>query len=128
MMDVNGMWNYEQALHALRRLEPANLELIEQPLPYWDLEGMARLRQKVSTPIFADESARDGGRRRLRQLPRAGGRLFSRRSPRHSPEAGEEATGHGPEEGDRAGRRDADYSNERPVRSGGRPGCHVRAD
>ncbi|UJW84975.1 mandelate racemase/muconate lactonizing enzyme family protein [Devosia sp. SL43] len=58
MMDVNGMWNYEQALHALRRLEPANLELIEQPLPYWDLEGMARLRQKVSTPVFADESAR----------------------------------------------------------------------
>jgi len=59
MMDVNGMWNYDQALHALRRLEPANLELIEQPLPYWDIEGMARLRQKVGTPIFADESARE---------------------------------------------------------------------
>jgi L-alanine-DL-glutamate epimerase-like enolase superfamily enzyme len=59
MMDVNGMWNYDQALHALRKLEPANLELIEQPLPYWDIEGMARLRQKVSTPVFADESARD---------------------------------------------------------------------
>jgi L-alanine-DL-glutamate epimerase-like enolase superfamily enzyme len=59
MMDVNGMWNYDQALRALRKLEPANLELIEQPLPYWDIEGMARLRQKVSTPVFADESARD---------------------------------------------------------------------
>jgi L-alanine-DL-glutamate epimerase-like enolase superfamily enzyme len=59
MMDVNGMWNYDQALRALRKLEPANLELIEQPLPYWDIEGMARLRQKVATPIFADESARD---------------------------------------------------------------------
>jgi len=59
MMDVNGMWNYDQALRALRKMEPANLELIEQPLPYWDIEGMARLRQKVSTLIFADESARD---------------------------------------------------------------------
>ncbi len=37
MMDVNGMWNYDQALHALRKMEPANLELIEQPLPYWDM-------------------------------------------------------------------------------------------
>ena len=61
MLDVNGMWNYDYALHALRRLERenVNLELIEQPLPYWDIEGMARLRQKVSTPIFADESARE---------------------------------------------------------------------
>src|SRR5882757_6582601 len=59
MMDVNGMWNYDQALRALRRLESANLELIEQPLPYWDIEGMARLRQKVATPVFADEAARD---------------------------------------------------------------------
>ena len=59
MMDVNGMWNYDQALHALRKMEPANLELIEQPLPYWDIEGMARLRQKVVTPVFADEAARE---------------------------------------------------------------------
>lgn len=59
MVDVNGMWNYDQALRALRKLEPVNLALIEQPLPYWDIEGMARLRQKVGTPIFADESARD---------------------------------------------------------------------
>jgi L-alanine-DL-glutamate epimerase-like enolase superfamily enzyme len=61
MMDVNGMWNYDVALKALRRLEKenVNLELIEQPLPYWDIEGMARLRQKVGTMIFADESARE---------------------------------------------------------------------
>lgn len=61
MVDVNGIWNYDQALKALRSWEAANvnLELIEQPLPYWDIEGMARLRQKVATPIFADESARE---------------------------------------------------------------------
>jgi L-alanine-DL-glutamate epimerase-like enolase superfamily enzyme len=61
MIDINGMWNYDQAYKALRRWERANvnLELIEQPLPYWDIEGMARLRGKVATPIFADESARE---------------------------------------------------------------------
>jgi L-alanine-DL-glutamate epimerase-like enolase superfamily enzyme len=59
MVDVNGMWNYDQALKALRRMEHINLELIEQPLPYWDLDGMAKLRHRVGTPIFADESARD---------------------------------------------------------------------
>jgi L-alanine-DL-glutamate epimerase-like enolase superfamily enzyme len=61
MMDVNGMWTYDVALTALRRMEKegVNLELIEQPLPYWDIEGMARLRQKVDTPIFADESAKE---------------------------------------------------------------------
>ena len=61
MMDVNGMWNYDQALHSLRRMERenVNLELIEQPLAYWDIEGMGRLREKVDTPIFADESARE---------------------------------------------------------------------
>ncbi len=61
MMDVNGMWTYDVALAALRRMEKegVNLELIEQPLPYWDIEGMARLRGKVETPIFADESAKE---------------------------------------------------------------------
>lgn len=61
MIDINGMWNYDMAFKALRRWEKANvnLELIEQPLPYWDIEGMARLREKVGTPIWADESARE---------------------------------------------------------------------
>jgi L-alanine-DL-glutamate epimerase-like enolase superfamily enzyme len=61
MMDINGMWNYDVALKALRRLEKenVNLELVEQPLPYWDIEGMARLRERVGTMIFADESARE---------------------------------------------------------------------
>ncbi|MDB5719903.1 MAG: mandelate racemase [Alphaproteobacteria bacterium] len=61
MMDVNGMWNYDQALKYLRRLERenVNLELVEQPLPYWDIEGMARLRLRVETPVYADESARE---------------------------------------------------------------------
>lgn len=58
-IDVNGAWTYDQALMAIRGLEKYNLSKIEQPLPEWDIEGMARLRGKVSMPIYADESARE---------------------------------------------------------------------
>lgn len=58
-VDANGFWNYEQALQTIRKLDPLELELIEQPLPHWDIEGMARLRQQVRTPIYADEAAQE---------------------------------------------------------------------
>ncbi|MEM5389198.1 enolase C-terminal domain-like protein [Paraburkholderia phymatum] len=58
-VDANGFWNYETALRTIRRLDDANLELIEQPLPHWDIEGMARLRAQVRTPIYADEAAKE---------------------------------------------------------------------
>lgn len=58
-IDANGFWNYEKALHIIRKLDPCGLDLIEQPLPHWDIEGMARLRAQVRTPIYADESAQE---------------------------------------------------------------------
>ena len=58
-IDANGFWNYEKALHVIRRIDSAGLDLIEQPLPHWDIEGMARLRAQVKTPIYADESAQE---------------------------------------------------------------------
>jgi L-alanine-DL-glutamate epimerase-like enolase superfamily enzyme len=58
-VDANGFWNYEDALRTIRKLDPYNLDLIEQPLPHWDIEGMARLRGQVRTPIYADESAQE---------------------------------------------------------------------
>lgn len=58
-IDANGFWSYEKALHIIRRIDSAGLDLIEQPLPHWDIEGMARLRAAVRTPIYADESAQE---------------------------------------------------------------------
>ena len=58
-IDANGFWSYEKALHIIRRLDSVGLDLIEQPLPHWDIEGMARLRGQVKTPIYADESAQE---------------------------------------------------------------------
>lgn len=58
-IDANGFWSYEKALHIIRKIDSAGLDLIEQPLAYWDIEGMARLRAQVKTPIYADESAQE---------------------------------------------------------------------
>ncbi|MEZ5659189.1 MAG: enolase C-terminal domain-like protein [Burkholderiaceae bacterium] len=58
-IDANGFWTYEQALSTIRKLDACELDLIEQPLPHWDIEGMARLRAQVRTPIYADESAQE---------------------------------------------------------------------
>lgn len=58
-IDANGFWSYEKALHIIRKLDDCGLDLVEQPLPHWDIEGMARLRAQVRTPIYADESAQE---------------------------------------------------------------------
>jgi L-alanine-DL-glutamate epimerase-like enolase superfamily enzyme len=58
-IDANGFWSYEKALHIIRKLDSCGLDLIEQPLAHWDIEGMARLRAQVRTPIYADESAQE---------------------------------------------------------------------
>lgn len=58
-IDANGFWSYEKALHIIRKLDSCGLDLVEQPLAHWDIEGMARLRAQVRTPIYADESAQE---------------------------------------------------------------------
>lgn len=55
---VDGNQGYDRAtaLWVLARMEPLGLEWIEQPLPYWDLEGLATLASRLNTPIAVDES------------------------------------------------------------------------
>ena len=56
--DANQGYNSKEAIQLCRLAERdgVNLELLEQPLPYWDLQGMASLRRSVDVPIEADES------------------------------------------------------------------------
>ncbi len=54
--DANQGWDVPTALKFLRGVEDCGLEFLEQPIPKWDLDGLAHLRQKGSTPILADES------------------------------------------------------------------------
>lgn len=56
-VDANMAWETPKAaLASLRRMEPYDIELAEQPLAADDLEGMAFIRKRVDIPIMADES------------------------------------------------------------------------
>jgi len=55
--DCNEGYDAANALRSLRKLEAFDLEYIEQPLPRWDCEGMARLAAALDTPICADQAA-----------------------------------------------------------------------
>lgn len=58
-IDINGGYDYFEALGALKKMEEYDLFMCEQPVPWWDIDGLARLRQQVRVPICADESAAD---------------------------------------------------------------------
>lgn len=55
-VDANAAWTLEQALEKLPQMEKLGVELVEQPLAKDNWEGMARLFQESSIPLFADES------------------------------------------------------------------------
>jgi muconate cycloisomerase len=57
-VDLNGAWDEQTATRWLPALAEAGIELIEQPLPAWNLDGLARLRSAVGVPLMADESIR----------------------------------------------------------------------
>jgi len=56
-VDANGGLDYSTALDLCLRLEEFNLYKVEQPVPTWDVDGLARLRNKLHTPVWAHESA-----------------------------------------------------------------------
>ncbi|MEO5711064.1 MAG: dipeptide epimerase [Nocardioidaceae bacterium] len=57
-LDVNQGWTARDAVRVIGALEDAQLdvELVEQPVPAADLDGMAWVTARVSTPVMADES------------------------------------------------------------------------
>jgi o-succinylbenzoate synthase len=57
-LDANQGWTAKQAVYALHALEDAGvrLELVEQPVKAYDLEGMRYVTERVHTPVMADES------------------------------------------------------------------------
>lgn len=55
-VDVNGGWTPNEAVKLIRAMEKYDLELVEQPVPGWDVQGLAFVRSKVDTPIMVDES------------------------------------------------------------------------
>ena len=57
--DGNQGYRVDQARRLLASLLPGEIELLEQPTPADDLEGMRALADEFATPIMADESVQD---------------------------------------------------------------------
>ncbi|SEU10142.1 L-alanine-DL-glutamate epimerase [Salinibacillus kushneri] len=57
-LDANQGWNKKQAVNIIGQLEEENMgvELVEQPVPADDIEGLKYIHDRVTTPIMADES------------------------------------------------------------------------
>jgi len=54
--DANEGWGRERAAAALAALADLGAELVEQPLPAADADGMAWLRERTDIPLLADEA------------------------------------------------------------------------
>jgi L-alanine-DL-glutamate epimerase-like enolase superfamily enzyme len=55
-VDANQGWTPAQTVQALHGMEKYELQMCEQPVPYWDLPGLKHVRDNTSTPIMADEA------------------------------------------------------------------------
>lgn len=57
-IDANQGWGPKESVRIIKTLEDAgvNMELVEQPVAFWDYRAMAYIAQNVTTPIAADES------------------------------------------------------------------------
>lgn len=57
-IDAGGAWSVKTAIQNAKIFEELNIELIEQPLPVDDWDGMRALKGKCKIPLFADEQCR----------------------------------------------------------------------
>ncbi|WP_431974729.1 mandelate racemase/muconate lactonizing enzyme family protein [Micromonospora haikouensis] len=57
-LDANQGWTPREAVRVIRGIEDAGLgvELVEQPVSRWDLDGLAWVSDRVGLPVLADES------------------------------------------------------------------------
>ena len=57
-VDANQGWKPREAVRLIRQMEDAGLalELVEQPVPAHDIEGLKHVTDNVSVPVMADEA------------------------------------------------------------------------
>jgi len=56
-VDANQGYAPHAAVQVIRRMEDCALQLVEQPVPRWDVEGLATVRRLIPFPVMADEAA-----------------------------------------------------------------------
>ncbi|MEM2122717.1 MAG: dipeptide epimerase [Candidatus Bathyarchaeia archaeon] len=54
--DLNQAYTRRLAIRFISKVEPLDVDFIEQPLPAWDLKGLAQIRKVTGFPIAVDES------------------------------------------------------------------------
>jgi L-alanine-DL-glutamate epimerase-like enolase superfamily enzyme len=57
-VDANAGWSPEQALRRIEALAGFDLEMVEQPVPKDEIEGMGYVQRHTEVPVVADESVR----------------------------------------------------------------------
>ncbi|MFE0752890.1 muconate cycloisomerase family protein [Inquilinus sp. NPDC058860] len=55
IVDANQAWDETTASRCLPAMAELGIRLVEQPLPAWNVAGMARLRARSDVPLMADE-------------------------------------------------------------------------
>ena len=55
-LDPNAAWSTYGTIKTMKAIEDCNLQLLEQPIPSWDLKGLAHIRRSIGIPLMADES------------------------------------------------------------------------
>ena len=58
-VDGNDAYTPDQAIELSRALEPCEVSMIEQPIDYRDLEGLAKVTAASAIPIMADQNVTD---------------------------------------------------------------------
>jgi L-Ala-D/L-Glu epimerase len=55
-VDPNAGWTREETIQATKVLKKCNVRYLEQPLPGWDLDGLAHVRKSTGMQMMVDES------------------------------------------------------------------------
>ena len=60
-IDANQGWTVKQAIETLNKLQPFEIEFVEQPVQAEDAKGLAKVKQHSPIPVMADESVHTAG-------------------------------------------------------------------
>lgn len=56
LVDTNQGWDVATAIRFGKTVEDCNIGFLEQPVPYWDIAGLAEIRASIDIPISIDET------------------------------------------------------------------------
>lgn len=55
-VDANQGWNVNTSIVTMKEFEKYKVEAVEQPLPWWDIDGTTLIRKSVNLGVMLDES------------------------------------------------------------------------